>query len=68
METILQGLIQSLFLLFNGNPELYRIIARSLLKSPVERMVKCEPGLFFNMSAKNESIADKSYRPAVLPE
>ncbi len=33
METILQGLIQSLFLLFSGDPELYRIIARSLLVS-----------------------------------
>jgi tungstate transport system permease protein len=33
METILQGLIQSLFLLFSGDPELYRIIARSLLIS-----------------------------------
>ena len=33
METILQGLIQSLFLLFSGDPELYGIIARSLLVS-----------------------------------
>jgi tungstate transport system permease protein len=33
METILQGLIQSLFLLFSGDPELYGIIARSLFVS-----------------------------------
>jgi tungstate transport system permease protein len=33
METILQGLIQSLFLLFSGDPELYGIIGRSLLIS-----------------------------------
>jgi tungstate transport system permease protein len=33
METILQGLIQSLYLIFSGNPELYSIIARSLLIS-----------------------------------
>jgi tungstate transport system permease protein len=33
METILQGLIQSLYLILSGNPELYSIIARSLLIS-----------------------------------
>jgi tungstate transport system permease protein len=33
METILQGLIQSLSLLFSGDPELYGIIGRSLLIS-----------------------------------
>jgi len=33
METILQGLIQSLFRLFSGDPELYGIIARSLFVS-----------------------------------
>lgn len=33
MDTIFQGFTQSLFLLFSGDPELYRIIARSLLVS-----------------------------------
>ena len=33
METILQGLVQSLHLLFSGDPELYHIIARSLMVS-----------------------------------